>query len=431
MKKNEQEIVIDVFKAGDYPQGKFGLTELSEIQASYNPENYEAPIIIGHLTDPSYQGKSAIPAYGWIGQIKVVGDHLKVVASQFSDELKNFVKEGFYKKVSAAFWKPTDKTNPTPGKWHLHHLAFLGGVPPTIKGLEQIAFAEMSSAGVEFAEIEADIDEKLIEEVEKIGADDTLKDISESCANFLAKAESALKSDVDKETRRSRMHLAVSDLMSEINGCLLLHNDFEDKLENIEEHAEMSEKGSWLVRVSTRVQSILQGRKDKEMDAVKQKEFEDKIVGLESQLKEFADKEQLAADAKAQAEQAVKDAEIKAAQDALDSGVKEFCEATIKEGRMTPAMRAVDEPIMLKLAKTDADALVSFQQKYTVQAVPLGIVKEVDVPSPNDNRSQVIQNAEKYVKAHPTEFADLTAADAINRAFYLHSMGKIKFENKH
>ena len=63
MKKENMEIVIDAFKAGKYSQGEFTLKELSEIASTYNPENYEAPILIGHLSDPSYKGKSAIRSY--------------------------------------------------------------------------------------------------------------------------------------------------------------------------------------------------------------------------------------------------------------------------------------------------------------------------------------------------------------------------------
>ena len=41
-KKEMSEIVIDAFKEGEYPQGKFTGKELSEIASTYNPANYEA-----------------------------------------------------------------------------------------------------------------------------------------------------------------------------------------------------------------------------------------------------------------------------------------------------------------------------------------------------------------------------------------------------
>ena len=45
---------------------------------------------------------------------------------------------------------------------------------------------------------------------------------------------------------------------------------------------------------------------------------------------------------------------------------------------MTPAMREVDEKIMLDLAKTTPEALKSFQQKYVAGIVPLGEMKELN-----------------------------------------------------
>ncbi len=440
-KEMSEEIVIDAFKAGDYPQGKFGAKELSEISATYNPQNYEAPILIGHLSDPSYKGKSAIPAYGWIGAVKVVGDHLKLVASQFSEQLKGFIKEGFYKKVSAAFFQPDDPNNPTPGKWHLHHLAFLGGTPPAVKGLEQLAFAEIKCLGIEFAETDAQvsIDGEAIDAVEEIGTEDTLKDMTEACGTFLGKAEEALKSDTDDETRKTRINLAVMDLQIELQNCASMHFMFEDKLENIEEHAEgeasteLSEKKSLLTKLWARVHTTNQQRKEREMDALKEKEFTDKISSLEAQVKEFTEKERVANEAKLAADKAAVEAAAKAKDDALVAEIKTFCEQAIKDNLMTPAIREKDEPIMLSLGKTSPEALKAFQQKYDKPVVPAGEALGTDPNTANDTRALVIQRAEKYVTAHKAdkEFAGLSAADAVNRAVYLHDIKRsIKFEGE-
>jgi len=95
---------------------------------------------------------------------------------------------------------------------------------------------------------------------------------------------------------------------------------------------------------------------------------------------------------------------------------------------MTPAMREVDEKIMLDLAKTTPEALKSFQQKYVAGIVPLGEVKDINTNQTIDQRPQVFVSAEKYVKDHPKEFADITdAKQKVNRAVYLQSMGLIKF----
>ena len=43
--------------------------------------------------------------------------------------------KGRFKKRSASFYPPEHPNNPTPGKWHLRHVAFLGAQPPAVKGL--------------------------------------------------------------------------------------------------------------------------------------------------------------------------------------------------------------------------------------------------------------------------------------------------------
>jgi hypothetical protein len=428
-KEMSEEIIIDAFKEGDYPQGKFTGKELAEIQETYNPDNYEAPILIGHLSDPSYKGKSAIPAFGWIGKVKIVGDHLKLVASQFSDELKDFIKKGLYKKVSAAFYDPQDATNPTPGKWHLHHLAFLGGTPPAVKGLEGIQFAAVGNP-IEMAEFDASVlvDGNFIDTVEEIGTDDTLNDLTESCATFLSKVTDALKASLDSDTVKSRCQLAASDLSNEIYSTLNMHWAFTDKLENIEEHqeSEMSEKKSWLVQLAEKVTN----RKDKNVDTKKEQEYQGKITELELKVKEFQDAATAAeAEAKAKAEAEAKakaDAEAAATAETQSTEIKNFCETAIKENRMTPAMRETDEPIMFTLAKTNVDALKSFQEKYSKPIVPLG---ETTAINTNDAvKPDVMAKAAKYVKDHPAEFKELTPDLAAKRAFWMQANGQIKFE---
>ena len=409
-----EEIVIDAFKEGEYPQGKFTGKELSEIASTYNPSNYEAPILIGHLSDPSYKGKSSIPSFGWIGKAIVVGEHLKLVVSQFSDQLKEFIQQGFYKKVSAAFFQPDDPNNPTPGKWHLHHLAFLGGTPPAVKGLEGIAFAEIVCEGVEFAEMDTEITG--IDAAEELGTEDTIKDLTESCATFISKVQDTLTSDIDADTQKSRCQLAAYDLQTEIQGCLDMHWMFTEKLENIEEHneAEMSEKKTIKQTLVELAQSFINKGKENKVDAKKEQEYQEQVATLTAQLKEFAEKERLAKEAQDKIDADKKIADEKIALEAKQTEIKNFCDETIKAGKMTPAMREKDEPIMFELSKTNIDALKSFQEKYSIPVVPLG---EVDLhQEENKPAENKLAKAEKYIKEHPKEFADLNHAQAIRKA---------------
>lgn len=429
MKKKKEtlgEVIVDAFKTGNYPQGTFTLKELSEIQSTYNPENYEAPILIGHLSDPSYQGKSTVPAYGWIGKIKLVGEHLKLVASQFSEQLKEFIKDGFYKKVSVAFFKPHDPNNPTPGKWHLHHLAFLGGAPPAVKGLEGIAFAEIKCPGVEFAETDAiiSIDGAIIETVEGIATDDTIKDITECAANFITKIEECLTADIDGETCKSRCNLAAISLQAEVQQYLDAHFAFMNKLDKIEggemeegTETEMSEKKTWLVELAEKVQSLIHKRKENNVNAQKEEEYQVKIAGLETKVKEFTEKEMAAQAAKAEVEKKAKEAEALAEDKKLTTEIEIFCDAAIKEGKMTPAIREKDKPIMFMLGKTNIDALKAFQEKYIGQIVPLGEHTIINQTQTHEPKKDKMTLAEIYVKEHPTEFSGLTQKQAVRKAF--------------
>lgn len=421
--EHAEELVIDAFKAGEYPQGTFTVKELNEIQSTYNPQKFEAPILIGHVS--AYKGDTKIPAYGWVGSVKVVGDHLKLVASEFSQQLKDLIKGGFYKKVSAAFFQPNDPNNPTPGKWHLHHLAFLGAIPPAVKGLEQIAFAEVGNFGdgVVFAEMDI---ATVIDQAEKLGTEDTIKDMTEAVATFMAKVEDTLKSDVDEATKQNRIDLAKTDLSNELCTISDMHFGLTRKLEGMEEHTEKEEYSEQKNRIIELAQSIInkftKGKEENPVDAKLQKQLEDENTALKAKVAEFAEAQRLADEAKVKADNDAKEALVK-------TEVTAFCEQAIRDGKMTPAMREKDEPIMLSLAKTSPDALVSFREKYSAPVVPIGEFAEAgkDLPKKNE-RPAIFVQADQYIKEHPSEFAGLTPELSLSRALYLHSQGKAEFK---
>ena len=58
-----------------------------------------------------------------------------------------------FPKRSASFYPPQAPNNPTPGKWYLRHVAFLGAQPPAIAGLKDIQFSAGDADGaVNFSE---------------------------------------------------------------------------------------------------------------------------------------------------------------------------------------------------------------------------------------------------------------------------------------
>lgn len=425
------DVVIDAFKIGDYPQGKFGPAELAEVVSTYDPKLHEAPVVIGHVSD--YKGQTKIPAFGWIGKAFAVGGHLKLALSEFSDELKDLVQKGYYKKVSAAFYEPKDPNNPTPGKWHLHHLAFLGAMPPAVKGLEAVQFCELSSSGLSFAEMDASV-------AEAAGSQDTYQSIEESFATCLAKVQDALASDVDDDTKCSRMNLALSDCYSEISSQINMHFAFLEKVSQITK-TEMSE---FRVRLKEFADRIFKNNHQKEadaMDAAKEKEYTDKITALEATVKEFTDaKKKADDDAAAAAAQAAADAQ-KSADDKLRGEIREFCE---KNGLATKKMDDLHlQDALFAVAK--AEGVLEFGEvKATaldlVKGILAGLKAESKLPEGEtaefaqqpvvDTRPEVIKRAEKYVKAHPElkEFSDCrTDVDKVNRVISLGAQGKLRF----
>jgi hypothetical protein len=413
---DQKEIVIDAFKEGDYPQGKFTATELAEIAETYNPDNYEAPVLIGHLSDPAYAGKTSIPAFGWIGKAFTAGSHLKLAVSQFSDELKTLIKGGYYKKVSTALFDPKDKSNPTPGKWHLHHLAFLGASAPQVKGLEGIAFAEIVGNGLEFAEVEFALEFDSIDDVEKAGTQDTLKDMAESCANFLKKAEAALIEDIDADTRKQRIGLAVSDLSNELCYTKDMHFTFMDKLENVEEHneAEMSEKKNKLLMFAMRLITPKQRKDKSDMDQKKEEQYQKEIADQKAQLLQFAEEKRVADEKAVKEKQEQADVKLK-------TDVHEFC---VKEKLDTKKHTDMNlEGILFAAAKANAEVefaegvkkplltvLQDTIKAFTLPTAPTGEMnKEFNEESKKEQskESELIQKVDAYISKHPTEFAEL------------------------
>ncbi|RMX18867.1 peptidase [Vandammella animalimorsus] len=145
---------IEIFRAGRHTdingvERQFTDADLQGMASGYDPKLHEAPLVVGHpRTDD--------PAYGWVQGLKVAAGKLLAIPRQVQAAFGEAVQSGAYKKVSAAFYSPTDKHNPTPGQWYLRHVGFLGAMPPAIKGLEGAAFGEgdalENAVVIEFAE---------------------------------------------------------------------------------------------------------------------------------------------------------------------------------------------------------------------------------------------------------------------------------------
>jgi len=128
---------FEIFKVGNHTSDKgvskeYTLDDLNFIASSYNPEESEAPIVIGHPVDNS-------PAYGWISSLEVTPEGVLIADApddKINSDFLKVVQEGRYKKRSISL---------TPeGK--LRHVGFLGGAAPAVKGLKDIQFSQPSSS---------------------------------------------------------------------------------------------------------------------------------------------------------------------------------------------------------------------------------------------------------------------------------------------
>ncbi|MGA9292444.1 MAG: hypothetical protein WBV81_07620, partial [Ignavibacteriaceae bacterium] len=121
---------FEIFRTGKHTSDK-GITneytneDLDKIASNYNPQEHEAPIVIGHP-------KTNAPAYGWIEKLKRVGDKLIAFPKQLNKEFEELVKSGAFKKRSISI---------TPD-FKLNHVGFLGAAAPAVKGLKDVEFSE-------------------------------------------------------------------------------------------------------------------------------------------------------------------------------------------------------------------------------------------------------------------------------------------------
>jgi hypothetical protein len=122
----------------------FTEADLQAAVAAYDPAVHEAPIVVGHPKDNA-------PAYGWVGKLEFADGAIHAEPKQVDPAFAEMVEAGRFKKRSASFYTPSSPANPKPGTFYLRHVGFLGAMPPAVKGLKDVAFAEQEGV-VEFAE---------------------------------------------------------------------------------------------------------------------------------------------------------------------------------------------------------------------------------------------------------------------------------------
>lgn len=133
---------IEIFRAGTHTTSDgqsitFSLGDISAIASNYRPSQREAPLVEGH---PPLNA----PSRGWVDSLRAAGDTLLMRVKQVAPEFAANVKAGGFKKRSASFYPPNSPSNPTPGKWYLRHVGFLGAHQPALAGLKDIQFSAVN-----------------------------------------------------------------------------------------------------------------------------------------------------------------------------------------------------------------------------------------------------------------------------------------------
>lgn len=140
---------VEIFAAGKHTdaEGRRHSIDRPYLQAivdNFNPNLHEPPVVIGHP-------KSDEPAYGSTAALRVNGDKLEAQFADVDAEFERLVKEGRFKKRSAAFYVDPE-TAPGRRAPSLRHVGFLGAQAPAVKGLRNIQFIEGPSVTFEFSE---------------------------------------------------------------------------------------------------------------------------------------------------------------------------------------------------------------------------------------------------------------------------------------
>lgn len=123
---------FEVFKAGAYPQGKFTKEQIEEIAKNYDPSFCEAPLTLDH--------EQSGPAFGWVESLKADKGVLKASFKDITEDLKSFVNDGKYKKISVEIYRELEGKKP-----YLKAVSFLGASIPQVKGMEAVQFKEGES----------------------------------------------------------------------------------------------------------------------------------------------------------------------------------------------------------------------------------------------------------------------------------------------
>jgi TolA-binding protein len=157
---------FEIFKAGNYPQGAFTESDINALCSNYDPSFCEAPLTLDH----TQKG----PAYGWVDSLKNENGSLKASFRDVTEDLKEFVQSGKYRKVSVEIYRDLEGRKP-----YLKAVSFLGAAIPQVKGMEPIEFKESPSDVYTFEIEEEPAESKELQEIQ-----DNIQKLNTSVSSF-------------------------------------------------------------------------------------------------------------------------------------------------------------------------------------------------------------------------------------------------------
>jgi hypothetical protein len=132
---------VEIFRAGDYPQGSVTVEQLDEIVATYDTKYRTAEITKDHI-----QGGET---FGSILRIFRKGKSLYADFCNVAADLVRDIRAGKWKTRSVELRREDN------GKYYLTAVTMLGALQPAVAGMEPIKFADQTE-GVKTAAVECD-----------------------------------------------------------------------------------------------------------------------------------------------------------------------------------------------------------------------------------------------------------------------------------
>jgi hypothetical protein len=222
-----------IFKTGKHTDSSGKTREwteqdLDKIVETYNPQEHEAPIVIGHP-------KTNAPAFGWIEKLKRVGDTLYALPKQLNKDFVEMVRNGLFKERSISLY-PDGR---------LRHVGFLGAAPPAVKGLPDVEFSDEELQTIEISEFN-DIDE---DEKNNSNSNNVIKELEEKLKVY----EEKLKQMEKKEQEFTELQNKISELEKELKA-----QKHQLELKNFEEYVDKQiSEGKILPKMKEKVLKLM------------------------------------------------------------------------------------------------------------------------------------------------------------------------------